>query len=58
MTKQIYLGPISIRFGIQQHPLFSERYQGQRGIPKRFFYLFGKRITIIRRAQRLEKGNQ
>jgi hypothetical protein len=27
--------------------LFSERYQGQHGIPKRFHYLFGKRLTLI-----------
>lgn len=38
---------IGFRFG-KGRPLFSERYQGTRGIPRRFFHLFGGRLTIIK----------
>lgn len=37
---------IGLRIGLAQ-PLFSERYEGTRGIPRRHYYLLGKRLTII-----------
>lgn len=45
----LWVGPVGFRFGVNKHPLFSERYQGTRGIPRRFFYVFGRRLTIIKR---------
>ena len=44
----LWLGPIALRFGRHGWRKFSERNQGTRGIPRRFFYLFGGRLTIIR----------
>lgn len=38
---------IGIRFG-RGWRLFSERYQGTRGIPVRFIYLFGGLVTFVR----------
>jgi len=37
---------LGFRFG-KARPLFSERYEGTLGIPRRHFYMFGKRLTII-----------
>ena len=36
---------LTLRFGLEKKPLFSERYQGTRNIPKRWHYLFGKRLS-------------
>ena len=42
----------SIRFGRPTWRVFSERYQGQHGIPRRRIYLFGERLTL--RAERIK----
>lgn len=55
-VRWLWVGPIGFRFGRHPRPLFSERYQGTRGIPRRFFYLFGGRLTIIKRRRRAEGG--
>ncbi len=44
--------PIVIRFGRYGWRVLSERYQGEHGFPKRFYYFLGKRITIIRPRKR------
>ena len=48
----LYVGrrELAVRFGRTEWRLFSERYSGQFGIPKRYFYLFGGRLTFINRA--------
>lgn len=40
-----------IRFGRPRFRLFSERCQGTRGIPRRYWYFFGGRLTVIRRRR-------
>lgn len=42
-------GRVGLRFGIETQPLFSERNQGKDGIPRRFHYAFGGRLTLTRR---------
>lgn len=42
----------NMRIGRKGHRLFSERYAGTRGIPKRWHYFFGKRISLMRRDLR------
>lgn len=39
----------TLRLGNNGHRLFSERYAGTRGIPKRWHYFFGKRVSFMRR---------
>lgn len=34
-----------VRFGVERNPLFSERNQGSHDIPRRWHYLFGKRLS-------------
>lgn len=36
---------LRIRFGREQKKAFSERYQGTRGIPIQWHYIFGGRIS-------------
>lgn len=43
-------GRVGLRFGRPgEHRLFSEHYQGTNGIPVRFFYAFGGRLTLTLR---------
>lgn len=37
---------LGLRFGIEQYPSFTERMQGTTGVPKRWHYLFGRRLSI------------
>ena len=36
---------LTLRFGLEKKPLFSERTQGTMGIRQKWHYLFGKRIS-------------
>lgn len=44
-----------VRFGFERHRSFTERYQGTRGIPKQWRYLFGERLSF--RFKRLSSGH-
>lgn len=39
---------VGVRFGRPKWRIFSERYQGTHNIPRRFYYLFGGRLTIVK----------
>ena len=47
----IYTGKYlyAIRFGKEQFKSFSERYQGTMGIPIQWRYLFGGRLSFLRK---------
>lgn len=35
-----------IRIGRNRHPLWTERHQGSRGIPRTWWYAFGRRLSV------------
>lgn len=41
-------GGIGVRIGRPEWRSFSERYQGKHGIPRRYWYALGGRLTLIK----------